>query len=236
MKLYDEIIKKIVDHFQDSENLLSKATEWATVSDRSMILRSDMAFELGADFKPGVGMTLITDSEELVSGDAVKVLGPELSEISGDGPFARIALVRVDSSVMGQGEALYNAIRKLEYVRYHFHPEGFMMRVSSSKEKETVRVGKEALSRGLSFATVGKMMIDAFKQNKAVTDVTILYITRGDFDYKKLLSLGKEAEGITKTIDHIFKNVTMDCNVCNLQEICDEVEGLRELHFGQETK
>jgi hypothetical protein len=25
----------------------------------------------------------------------------------------------------------------------------------------------------------------------------------------------------------------MDCKVCNLQEICNEVEGLRELHFAK---
>ena len=38
---------------------------------------------------------------------------------------------------------------------------------------------------------------------------------------------------LTKAIDHIFKNVIMDCQACSLQEICDEVEGMRELHFGQ---
>ena len=25
-----------------------------------------------------------------------------------------------------------------------------------------------------------------------------------------------------------------DCNVCSLKKVCDEVEGIRQLHFGQE--
>ena len=25
-----------------------------------------------------------------------------------------------------------------------------------------------------------------------------------------------------------------DCNICSLKKVCDEVEGIRQLHFGQE--
>ena len=30
----------------------------------------------------------------------------------------------------------------------------------------------------------------------------------------------------------MLKDVNMDCGSCGLQEICDEIEGLREMHFG----
>ena len=32
--------------------------------------------------------------------------------------------------------------------------------------------------------------------------------------------------------NHALKDVNMDCGSCGLQEICDEIEGLREMHFG----
>ncbi|MBQ0071945.1 MAG: hypothetical protein KBS81_08885, partial [Spirochaetales bacterium] len=112
-------------------------------------------------------------------------------------------------------------------------PEGFMMRVSSSKNKESVRVGKEALRKGLSFSSTGSLLIAAFKKNPVVEEVKVIYITRENFDYKTLETLTLDAEDITKAIDHIFKNVQMDCNVCSLQKVCEEVEGLRELHFQQ---
>ena len=62
--------------------------------------------------------------------------------------------------------------------------------------------------------------------------VHIYYVTAQEFDYQKLERLADEAEKITKTIDHMLQNAVMDCGACSLQKVCDEVEGLRELHFG----
>ena len=40
-------------------------------------------------------------------------------------------------------------------------------------------------------------------------------------------------DDIRKEVDHISTSAIMDCNACNLQQVCDEVEGLRELHFAK---
>ncbi len=237
MKLFDELIQRM-QNLLDAEGSRSYPvveSDWPAVTDRSMILRSDMAYELGGDFQPAIGCTVVTLDENLVGEDDVTLLGKDLHEIQSttNVPYARIAFVRIKADGVGEGEALYNAIRKLENTRYHFFPEGFMMRISASKHKETVRIGKEALEKGLCFAKAGNMMIQAFHENPLVEAVQVRYVTLEDFDYKTLEGLVNEAEDVTKTIDHIFKNVVMDCNACNLQEICDEVEGLRELHFAQ---
>ena len=34
----------------------------------------------------------------------------------------------------------------------------------------------------------------------------------------------------TSALNHILDNV-FDCSTCNLKEICDEVEGMKELHI-----
>jgi len=238
MKLYDEIIGKLMDMLAPFEKSEKPYTEdcWPTVSDRSMILRSDMAYELGSERLPGVGLTLVTGNEDFVSEDGVVVVGPELNEIKKDNVYARIALVRVDEDTIGEGNLLYKAIRDLEYTKYHFYPEGFMVRISTAKQKESVRIGKEALKNGLSFEKAGSLMIQAFKENPKVKNVKIIYITKEDFDYKTLTKLSLDSEDITKTIDHILKNVSMDCNVCNLQQVCDEIEGLREMHFANSNQ
>ncbi len=233
MKLYDRIINNIIDSTSSygAKVTATEDTDWEEISDRSMILKSDMAFELGDERGKAVGLTLITDSRELVPEDSVTVIGPDLKDIKGEKNYARISIVRVNPQTIGEGEKLYNAIRKLEYVRYHFYPKGYMMRVSSSKHRESVRVGKDALASGLTFNIVGSMMANAFKKDPNVEAVRNIYITDDTYDYITLESLAKESEGITKTIDHIFNTLNMDCSVCNLQEICDEVEGLKELHF-----
>ncbi len=238
MKLYDEVITQILSMVEESQvrNLAIQETSWPQVSDRSMILRSDMAFELGAELKQGIGCTLVTGNQDLVSQDEILLIGKDLSELKQGTSYARIAIIEVDEAVMGEGEALYNAIQKLNFVRYHFYPEGFMNRISSTKHKETVRVSKDALAKGLNFTIVGNEMIRQFKENPRVKHVKLIYITDDSFDYRQLLKLSLDSEDITKTIDHIFKNVIMDCKACNLQKVCDEVEGLKQLHFGQNNQ
>lgn len=235
MKLYDEIIGKILELTAYGKKVDAdyEKEDWPLVTDRDLILRSDMAYELGADLKIGLGATIVTDNAKLVAQNEVVVCGPDLSEITKDHPYMRIALIRVNEKAMGEGNALYNAIRKLEYIRYHFYPEGFMMRVSASKNKENVRISKEALKNGLSFSKVGGRMIQAFFASERVEAVKLIYITDPAFDYEKAAELLAESEKITNTIDHMLKDVKMDCEVCNLKVVCDEVEGLRELHFAK---
>ena len=234
MKLYDEVMEKIQTLLEGSRGLQLpvRETRWPQVSDRSMILRRDMAYELGGEGLPALGCTLVTADRKLVSGDGITLLGPDLQEIREDAPYGRIALVRVGEETLGEGQALYQAIRSLEFVRYHFYPEGFMMRISSSRQKESVRVGREALAKGLDFTKAGNELLGAFHEKPAVEAVKLWYVTERDFDYRKLEQYMKEAERITKTIDHMQKSVVMDCKACGLQKVCDEVEGLRELHFG----
>lgn len=232
MKLYDETIRKVRALLSsEKQQLPHDATAWPSVSDRSMLLRSDMAYELGGGSLPALGVTLVTASKDLVPGDGVFLTGTDLPEIDADTPFARIALVRVGEDTLGEGKKLYRAIRNLEYTRYHFYPEGFMLRVSSSKRRESVRIGKEALKKGLNFAKTGSRMIAAFHSHPEVEAVEIHYVTANGFLYQELEALGRESERITGTLDHMMQNFTMDCGVCGLKQVCDEVEGLRELHF-----
>lgn len=233
MKLYDEVIKECCDLLSDAKARSMPVSEgtWGKVDDRSMILRSDMAYELGSGNLPAVGMTLITDSAEFAAEDSLTLIGSDLPEITGDCGFARIAILRMEPGILKEGDTLYKAVRDLEYTRYHFYPEGFMMRVSASKAKETVRVSKEALQKGLTFEKTGSQMIEAFHNYPGVKAVCLTYVTDPDFAFGKLQALQKQAEAITKAIDHIGNGAIMDCVACNLQEVCNEVEGLRELHF-----
>lgn len=232
MKLYDELIDRFRHLVTDTNaRKLSLDDNWPEVSDRSMILRSDMAYELGAERLPGIGITLVTGSDEFVTEDNVTLVGEDLSKLTMDSPYARIAIVKVDDEAMGEGNILYKAIRNLEYTKYHYYPEGFMIRVSSTKQRESVRISKEALKKGLSFAKTGTMLINAFKKQPNVKAVKVVYITDPLFDYEALRKIGYDADDITSTIDHILKNVPMDCKACSLQKICDEIEGLREMHF-----
>ena len=235
MKLYDETIKewpKILDSLQGRELDVKKGEDWKDIGNANMILRSDMAYELGGNHLPALsGMTLTADTS-LVPRDEVLLYGKDLGEIHEDTPYARLAVLRVKEDSMGEGNALYQAIRKMEYTKYHLNPEGFMMRISAASQREMVRVGKTALEKGLGFEQIGKLFLQSYHKNPQVEAVKLVFITLSDFPYEELEIYIKKAEEITKAIDHILKNLSMDCNVCSLKQICDEVEGMKELHFG----
>lgn len=207
-------------------------TVWNKVTNRSMILRSDMAYELGGAKKYGIGLTLCSEDDPYLDVDRVFLRGKDLPELTADSHYARVALVKIKKDNGLTGEKLYSNIRAIEYTRHHVYPEGFMMRVSSSQNVESIRIGKDALKKGLTFAKAGKLMIEEFHKHPLVEAVHLYYITEEEFPYQELKEVAAKSERITRTIDHMLKNAGMDCNVCNLQEVCDEVEGLRELHFG----
>ncbi len=233
MKLYDEIISDTLKSIAGAEcKELPPGKEWKDEGKSMMILSSDMAYELGGGTLPALGNTLITTESALVPDDGITLIGKDLGEIKSDTPYARIALIRVDGDSIGTGDKLYNTIQSIGYFRYHIYPSGFMLRVSSSRERESVRVGKDALKEGLDFASVGAVMLDALHKHKSVEKARIIFITDPSFDYDALKKGMEKTHEITRAIDHMLKDVNMDCSSCGLEEICSEVEELREMHFG----
>jgi hypothetical protein len=210
---------------------IEKHTDWADLGNNNMVLRSDMAYELGGSHLPALGCTAVTADENLVPEDQILLYGRDLPELTKDVPYARLAFARVGEESLGEGNALYNAIKKIEYTRFHCNPEGFMMRISTIYRRETVRISRDALHQGLDFTIAGNKMLQAFHQHSGIYGVKLIFIDLEQFDYDALAKCILRGEEITKTIDHMMKNVIMDCDACSLQQVCDEVEGLRELHF-----
>ena len=64
-------------------------------------------------------------------------------------------------------------------------------------------------------------------------DRKLVFVTDPALDYKKLAQDAKTVHDITLTLSKILEGMPADCNSCNLKPICDEVEGMKELHFGQ---
>ena len=61
---------------------------------------------------------------------------------------------------------------------------------------------------------------------------TVIFLTDPAANYTELKALAKKSADVTGTLTHIFEGLPTDCSVCALKDICDEVEGMKELHFG----
>ncbi|MBQ9228034.1 MAG: hypothetical protein IJ168_04300 [Eubacterium sp.] len=196
--------------------------KWRDLGRNTLVLKRDEAFEL-----TGVGFNLVTARPIEPSG--ITVVGPELSALNGDTPFARISLIQTEA--VEDEQMAFDTVRKVEYQKYHYFPEGFMVRTVSSSHKENVRVTKKALQAGISFEAVGNLLAEKYLELPAVKSARIIYVTDSAVDFAALEALAEKNDRITETLNHIMQNIPLDCSACRLKPVCDEVEGMRELHF-----
>ncbi len=223
MNFFDDLLNEVKLCLSDlTSRSYSPDIVWNDIGKNELVLQRDMAYELD-----GVGFNLVTSKP--IGDDGVIVYGSDLNEITRGTKFCRISVIEIDD--VDDEQKAYNLIRKIEYAKYHYFPEGFMIRTASSSHKEIARVSKSALGRGLSFAGIGSILINKYKENSAVKAVKVIYITDRSVDYDRLTKLAKRNYDITEALNHIMNNITFDCKSCNLKPICDEVEGMKELHF-----
>ena len=241
MNLYNTIIRSVPDHLGASVPRRFPCCAdacWAESGDFELVMLRDAAYELGGSGKPSVSFTCVTTDPALVPRDEILVYGPDLSELKANTSFARIALIQVgdiESDNADDTEEAFRAIQNIDFVKYHVFPRGYMMRTSSESHREQVRVSKAALAEGISFQSVGSTFIRRYRQDPNVMAVRLIFVTAPDADYRGLQALAKSTKNITLTLSKILEGMPTDCGSCNLKPICDEVEGMKELHFGKES-
>ena len=234
MELFNSLI-------QDTKALLEKGSPkvwdyqerdcWVDIGSNELVLQKDAAYELGAAGRGSANYVLFSSSPDLVSRDQILLYGQDLKDIRGDVDFARIVLLRV--GVLDEdNEIVYRTLKDIEFAKYHVYPEGYMVRMSPESYREQVRVSKKALKKGISFRSIGASYIKAYKKDPNVLNATVIFVTAPGFDYAAMKDNAKKANDITNTLTHILEGLPTDCSVCSLKGICDEVEGMKELHFG----
>lgn len=224
MKFFDPLIletEKLISAFPKKEFELCKP--WQDAQQAQVIMRRDTAYEL-----EGVGFNLVTSDDVC---DSIVVVGDDLGEIKDNRRFARITLVQIEDS--DDEQKAYSLIKKIDYVKYHCFPDGYMMRSTSRSHKEAVRVSKQALNDGADFRKIGSLLIEKYKEIPAIKGVKVIFITAKEADYNEAERIAEKNYAITETLNHIMNSVNFDCDTCNLKAICDEVEGMKELHFSK---
>ena len=240
MKLYDKIIEDTKQKLDEGASGLktfeySENAAWKDMGSSEFIMQRDAALEIGAGGEPSVNYTVVTTSGE-VQKDEVLVYGPDLNEIKGASSFARIVILETeDLGEEADSEKAFQAIRNLEFVRYHVFPKGYMVRVSARSNQEQIRVSRDALKDGISFNRVGSLYIKKYKELPEVKKVRVIFITQKDL-VEKLLPNADKVDSITRTLTHILDGLAADCGHCSMKAVCDEVDGMRELHLGKGKK
>lgn len=225
MRLYNNLINEIKNHLSNSK-ILSSGKSLDISNKNSVIFLSDTAFELGGNNKPCVSSLAV--SSDIKFSNSVKLLGNDLDKIQSDSPFGKFVFIQIKDFENEQDT--FNKIKELEALRYHLNVDGFMTRASALNMREQIRVSKKIIKSKVTFADYGRTILNEYLKFDYVKSAEIYFIT--DFDeFEKLELIAKKISQTTSALNHIFDNVMFDCSTCNLKEICDEVDGLKELHL-----
>lgn len=234
MELFNPLIgdtRNALEAFTGRSWKYSQSDCWKDIGSSELVLQRDAAFELGARGKGSANYVLFTSSPDLVPEDRIVLFGPDLKDIKADCDFARIVLLRI-GMIDGDDENVYRVLKDIEFAKYHVFPEGYMVRISPESFREQVRVSRDALKKGIGFKALGASYIREYKKDPNVISAEVIFITDPSVDYKVLQELAKKSTAAIGTLTHILEGLPTDCSVCALKDICDEVEGMKELHFG----
>lgn len=236
MKLYNDIIQETRSELgrADQRWVYEAGAAWADLGENEVILRREAAYELGAEGREAVHYLCVGTEKGVLEQDEILLYGDDLPAIREDRDYARIAILSLHELPDDEDEA-YRVIRDLEFTKYRIFPRGFMMRISSSGNREQVRVRRADLDAGLTFARVGANFVEAYHRKPQVEHVQIIFVTRPEL-VKPLEALGRKCRALTDALNHIFEGMPTNCSACQLKPICDEVEGMRELHFKHRAK
>ncbi len=240
MELYNTVIRQAEELGGSSAPRrypYDPARAWADGGEFELVMLRDAAYELGGSGKAAVNFTCVTTSADLVPRDEILLYGPDLGELKGDSDYARITLLRVgdiESDDENDTEQAFRAIQNMDFVKYRVFPRGYMIRTSSESSREQVRLSREAIRGGVSFERIGDDFIRQYKQDPNVLAVKMIFLTAPDADYAGAGRCAKTTRDITLSLTKILEGMPTDCGACALKPICDEVEGMKELHFGKE--
>ncbi len=237
MKLYDNLIDITMETLSEKKNssfAYDRANAWKCAENTEFIMQRDARLELGSSGEPSVNYTCVTTSGKVMQ-DEIILCGTDIPDIHGSTAFARIVILETDD--LGEDtdqEKAFQAIRNLEFVRYHVFPKGYMVRVSSQSNQEQVRISKQAIKNSIDFNKVGAAYISKYKEVPQVKNVRVIFITDRSI-VEKLRPNADKVDAITKTLTHILDGMPTDCGHCSMKAVCDEVDGMRELHLGKKA-
>ena len=216
------------DHGSVTQFDSTEAAPWPRMKKDGIVLKNDMAVELGSPQYASTSYLVWTQHQGQVQDGLTTLIGPDLAQASeANLSFGKVVLLEVD----GFDEAnCRERHRELELLRLGLHLSGYMLRAASQEGREWSRVSKEALSTGFSLATLGNALIELYRSVKYVKAVEVLFVTSSKDDVGDLRSIGAKAKRQLETMPQPEGELELeDCDSCEYTDICDEVDGLKQM-------
>ncbi|HPI93212.1 MAG TPA: hypothetical protein PK350_08765 [Deltaproteobacteria bacterium] len=201
---------------------------WPRGRPGDIILSTDTAIELGHPQTESLAFLMWTDSSDMVVDGRITVVGPDLDGLApGKAPFGKIVLAGVHGFT---GDNAYDRFQELDMIRFRLCLEGYMLRAVPQQNREWGRVSRQARMNGLSLRMIGNELIREYRKLDYVDAAEVIFITSSPQDIRLFRPTGEKAARIIGAMNRIFDDLEQDCDACGFRDVCDEVEGLRDMH------
>ncbi len=227
MNIFDGYIQETLNILKEYETLpLEKQGALLGLVNRTTFLMDkDTAVELGGYPKESVNLIVGTSDMEIE--DGVFIVGDASLDNKTHISFGKVVLIQTEDF---PEEEIYDFTQETLMKDTSLRFEGVMLRTSPKHYYTNLKVSKKAVANGFTLWKMGETVQAEFLRIPKVKKVKVVLIAGDSPLYKQLLPIAESVKEVTVTLNHIFDGIDMDCGSCAWSALCDEVEGLRELH------
>ncbi len=233
MKIFDEYIKQTLNILESYEKkpLVDQGACLGLVKKSIFMMEKDMAVELGGYPKESINLILATSEMDFEEG--VFMLGDADLTSSDHLSFGKVVLLLTEDI---PDDKLYDFTQETLLKDVSLKFEDVMLRTSPAHYYTNLRISKKAMRNGFSFDKMASTVRAEFEKIPNVKKAQVLLIAGDSPVYRQLLPIAENVKEVTVALNHIFDGIDMDCGSCVWNELCDEVEGLRELHKSAQSR
>ncbi len=165
MELFTNTIESVRAFVEDMPSKRSWVADnkrlWPGGHGRNIVLKEDMALELGSPEMESVSCLLWTENLSAITDGRITLIGPDFQESVGKSlPFGKVVLLGVEGFTEDNA---YDRHKELDFLRYDLDLKGFMMRAVSQYMREWCRISRESLSQGFSARSLGSSLMALFQ-------------------------------------------------------------------------
>jgi len=102
------------------------------------------------------------------------------------------------------------------------------MRTASQYQREWSRVSKTRCKR-FSFEILGSALRNEYLKKDFVKSVEFLFVTSSTEDVHELKEITKNVSRTINAMDKMLNEIESDCDQCEYNDVCDEVNELKKM-------
>ena len=111
-----------------------------------------------------------------------------------------------------------------------------MIRAVSQYQREWSRISREAVQKGFSFEVLGSALREEYLKKSFVHTVEFLFVTSSSEDVGELQEITKNVGRKISALNKMLSEIDPDCDECEYNDVCDEVDGFKDMRKTRDEK